>query len=56
MFKIQFKTGGAAFDEPYKEAEINRILEDISTKVKYGYSSGKIMDINGNCIGEWEMI
>ena len=55
MFKMKFKTGGAAFEEPYKEMEISRILEDISTKVNCGYSSGKIMDINGNCIGEWEL-
>ena len=56
MFKIEFKTGGAAFDEPYKASEIKRILKEISEKVECGYCSGKVIDINGNCVGEWELI
>ena len=55
MFKIEFKTGGAAFDEPYKASEIKRILEEIAVKVECGYYSGKIIDINGNNVGEWEL-
>lgn len=53
--KIEFKTGGAAFDEPYQASEIKRILEEIATKVECGYYSGKIIDINGNNVGEWEL-
>ena len=56
MFKIEFKTGGAAFDEPYKASEIKRILKEITEKVECGYTSGKVIDINGNCVGEWELI
>ena len=52
--KIEFKTSNAAFDE-YGFEEVKRILEDISNKVEYGHTSGVIMDINGNKIGEWEM-
>lgn len=56
MFKMKFRTGNAAFDEPYKASEIKRILEEIAEKVEYGHTSGSIMDINGNYVGEWEMI
>ena len=55
MFKMKFKTSNAAFEEPYKTSEIKRILKEIAEKVEYGHTSGSIMDINGNHVGEWEI-
>lgn len=54
MFKIEFSTENAAFDE-YGDAEVSRILEEIAHKVRCGYDHGTIIDINGNKIGFWEM-
>ena len=56
MFKMKFKTSNAAFNEPDKETEVRRILEKISEEIEYGKTSGSIMDINGNRVGEWEMV
>lgn len=56
MVKINFSTENAAFrdEEGRLETwEINRILTEISYKIKIGYTSGVIMDYNGNKVGEW---
>ena len=50
--KIEFDTNNAAFQD-YGADEIARILARISEKVQYGFVEGKIIDINGNQIGEW---
>lgn len=52
--KIEFRTSGAAFEE-YESVEVERILEEIIKKVKRGHTEGKILDINGNSIGKWEL-
>lgn len=66
MFALEIKTGGAAFrDEAIVDkngdfaldqhaTEVRRILHLISSELWTGYSSGKIMDINGNCVGHWK--
>lgn len=51
---IEFNTSGAAF-EYYGDMEVERILDEIVAKVKSGDNEGKILDINGNTIGKWEM-
>lgn len=61
MFKLEMKTGNAAFcnpdtcneDEFLEGIEINRILEEIQREIEEGYTSGVIMDINGNKVGKW---
>lgn len=54
-FKIEFDCDGAAFDE-YPEDEIVRILGRISKSLKDGYlTGGRVMDINGNPIGQWSL-
>ncbi len=61
MFKLEMKTGNAAFCNPdtgnkdrfWEGIEINRILEEIQTKIEEGYIFDRIMDINGNKIGQW---
>lgn len=62
MFKMELKTGGAAFcnpltgeeDEVFEALELTRILENVCHKIKYGKESGTILDINGNVVGKWE--
>jgi hypothetical protein len=51
---MKFKTGNAAFED-YAEQEVSRILKEIADKVENGSTDGKIRDINGNTIGEWDL-
>lgn len=65
MFKLEIRTGGAAFrDESQNDetgnaildtdaSEVRRILVSIHDKLMKGYTSGKVMDINGNSVGCW---
>ena len=62
MFKLEIKTGGAAFADPatgeyndyYEGAEICRILKGIESSIRNGNAvSGNVIDINGNVVGRW---
>lgn len=65
MFKLEIKTGGAAFRSDYetdesgeyildpRATEVRHILMDICDKLAFGYTDGKIMDYNGNAVGKW---
>lgn len=55
MFKLSFKTGNDAFQDGNKEYEVSRILKELAEKVENGSDGGKIKDINGNTIGEWDL-
>ena len=50
MFKLEIKTGNAAFGEESYEAvcEINRILDVVKQKLENGYTEGSVNDICGN--------
>ena len=50
MFKLEFETGNAAFDET---EEISRILRDVARRIETGATSGKIRDTNGNAVGSF---
>ena len=52
--RIEFSTDNEAFDV-YADEEIKRIFDDILDRINRGYTVGKIRDINGNTVGEWEM-
>lgn len=54
MFKLEFRTDNAAFDNNKKE-EISRILREIAGSVYQGYTEGIIRDINGNIMGRYEL-
>jgi len=55
MVKIEFNTGNAAFEDGSDMYEIARILYNLADKAENGnFSSGKIMDINGNGVGTYE--
>ena len=61
MFKLEIKTGGAAFMEPstgeedeyYEAAEINRLLRIVGVDLRNGCTSGTLLDVNGNKVGSW---
>ena len=55
MFKLQFSTGGAAFDDEDDNGrgEVARIINTIAAQVAQGATSGTVLDINGNAIGRW---
>ena len=52
MFKLTFKTQNEAFDS---DVEVSRILRAIAENVDEGYSEGRVMDLNGNAVGEWKL-
>ena len=65
MFKVVIHTDGAAFkdpdgirDEEYEGAEVCRILKRqiIDYITNAGAFGGKLIDINGNVVGEWSML
>ncbi len=61
MFKLEIKTGGAAFRDPYtgeedsiaEATEIERILHRVAKAVSMDETSGVIIDVNGNKVGSW---
>lgn len=61
MFKMEIKTGGAAFCNPHtgekddasEVEELIRIFKDVLMDMAHGVSSGVIMDSNGNKVGSW---
>lgn len=62
MFKVEFRTSGAAFEDPdgtnsdiYRAMETERILNRICTEMASGKDSGTIMDRYGNRVGQWSM-
>lgn len=55
MFKLEFGTDNAAFDDIDGPAEIRRILKEIAGRIVLGSTSGNIHDINGNKIGHYEL-
>lgn len=52
MFKIEFRTGNAAFEDN-AGLEVARILRELSDKAEHGELEGLIRDVNGNTIGKW---
>ncbi len=52
---IKFDTNNDAFSEGNKENEIARILCKIARQIESGVTSGKVVDINGNTIGTYEV-
>ena len=54
MFKIEFDTGNAAFEE-YDTYEIRRILAYIGEQLEFK-TEGSVIDINGNKIGSWKYV
>lgn len=65
MFKLEIRTGGAAFRDERQidetgeaildpnAVEVRRILVNIHDELMEGYTSGDVMDVNGNKVGHW---
>ena len=54
-FKLEINMDNAAFTE-YPEEELSRILADAGNKITDGHTSAHIYDINGNNVGNWEIL
>ena len=55
MLTVKIKTGNAAFEDGNLETELARILRQLADKIENGYTEGKLMDINGNSVGTYEL-
>lgn len=55
MFKMEFKTDNAAFNDDNGYSESVQILEHITQLVAQEYCQGPIHDSNGNTIGHWSL-
>lgn len=63
MFKLEIKTDGHAFREPFTGEESNihealevcRILDVVRKQMAHGERNGSINDINGNKVCAWRL-
>jgi len=53
---IEINTDNAAFEDSSKTEETGRIVATIASKIQCGLDSGNCKDINGNTVGQWELI
>jgi hypothetical protein len=53
MFKLEFKTDNAAFQDDNFAYEVKRILYKVALQVNNGQTEGNILDVNGNLIGHF---
>lgn len=51
MFKLEFTTDNAAFDNNAMPGEVARILQWVAGRIKDGHVSGRVIDANGNIVG-----
>lgn len=62
MCKIEFRTDNAAFREEDEDGgdrlcfdEVATVVRGIADKIADGFTSGPVMDTNGNCVGDWSL-
>ena len=55
MFKIEIETGNAAFEDDNRNYELARILRQIAERLENGENAGRVLDINGNKVGSFEI-
>lgn len=63
MLKLNIKTGGAAYCDPFsgeednycEQMEVAKNLRDIADELEHGRRYGTIIDINGNKVGSYEL-
>ena len=53
-FKLSIKMDNTAFDI-MPNREIGAILSDVITRLSAGLNEGKLQDINGNVVGQFEI-
>lgn len=54
MFTLTIETDNAAFTDDAAR-EVARILRQLAKKLEDGKDSGKVMDLNGNSVGSFEL-
>lgn len=56
-FSLNISTTGAAYtmDGADPATSVADNLREVVEKLEYGYTSGTIMDVNGNTTGKWEL-
>lgn len=62
MLKIEFKVGNAAFREEDEDGNdrlradaVADTVEELAGKIREGFTSGPVMDANGNTVGSWSL-
>ena len=56
MFKLEFDTGNAAFDDDMRRDECARILRAVADLLEHGSQDGAgVYDLNGNRVGTWSL-
>lgn len=56
MFKMEFRTGNASFEDGNLTAEVARILRDTAVAIEHGgQERGTVRDLNGNRIGTFSL-
>lgn len=61
MLKMEIRTGGAAFCNPYtgepneycEAMELKRIIAGVVEDLDHNQTHGSLFDINGNKVGQW---
>ncbi|MDO8472629.1 MAG: hypothetical protein Q7T05_02300 [Dehalococcoidia bacterium] len=51
-FKLEIVSENEAFRNG--DTEVVRLLRDAANKVERGYRDGRLMDVNGNTVGEFK--
>ena len=54
MFTLKIETTGSAFSES-GSTEVARLLKVAADKVRDGYRTGNLLDINGNTCGKFRL-
>ncbi len=54
MFTLKIRTDNAAFSDGNREAEIARILRHAADLVEQGVNHRRLLDLNGNIVGEFD--
>lgn len=62
MLKIEFKVDNAAFHEEDEDGNdrlcadaVADTIEELEGKIREGYTSGPVMDVNGNTVVRWSL-
>jgi hypothetical protein len=55
MLKIEIDTDNAAFEYANGGPELSRLCRRIAERIERGETYGKILDINGNSVGSFEL-
>lgn len=55
-FVLEFNCDNVAFDGYATAEETARLLREAADKVTAGRTEGKLVDSNGNTVGEWRFV